>query len=584
MLAARHIDCVAALQSGLSLKRAHYVKGHPSISGIGSKQYGTGNILLKKAKHTMKRLENNYWPHARLLSILLVGMMGTLISLAAVGADDDTGSGTQDGDTAATSDSVADETAEPTEEVVVDEEVTEEEEAIASPVDLLAGNVDTLWTCLAAFLVFFMQAGFALVEAGFTRAKNACNIIMKNAMDLSLGSVLYWLFGFGLMFGATSGGFIGTTNFLYDAGDNGFNWAFLIFQTVFCATAATIVSGAMAERTKFVSYLIYTVAITGIVYPVFGHWAWGSLLDGAGWLENMPDYLPVTKGFNDFAGSTVVHSIGGWCALAGAIVIGPRIGKYGKDGKINAIPGHNITLAALGVFILWLGWFGFNPGSTTALDAGQGGGEFARVAVVTNLAAAAGAIVAMFVSWAMFGKPDPSFSLNGALAGLVGITAGCFNMSPVFAMLTGAIAGAIVVFSVVAFDKLKIDDPVGAISVHGVCGAFGTLAVGLWGWDYSDATSLGLFTGGGVAQLIPQVIGVVAGFAWAFPVSLCIFLAIKYTIGLRVSVEEELEGLDTTEHGMHAYPPAGIADGVAGVAMASDESSMPAGKTANAGS
>ncbi len=444
---------------------------------------------------------------------------------------------------AAPAESVAEETAGPAAEA-------EAEVDQATLIALLSKDADTLWTCLAAFLVFFMQAGFALVETGFTRAKNACNIIMKNLMDFSIGSLSFWLVGFGLMFGATNGLF-GTTNFFYDAyaggGDTSaqnFNWAFLIFQTVFCATAATIVSGAMAERTKFSSYLIYTVGITVIVYPIFGSWAWGGLFDGGGWLEGM--------GFLDFAGSTVVHSIGGWAALAGAIVLGPRIGKYGKKG-VTPIPGHNIPLAALGVFILWLGWFGFNPGSTTAI----GGGSFAYIAVTTNLSAAAGAVGAMICSWILFRKPDPSFALNGALAGLVGITAGCDCLSPMFAAITGLIAGVIVVFSCVFFDKIRIDDPVGAVSVHGVCGAWGTLAVGLFMIDG------GLFTGGGAGQLITQAIGVGAAFAWAFGVSMVIFLTVKYTVGLRASAEEEIEGLDICEHGIYAYPPAIISAGSA---------------------
>lgn len=424
-----------------------------------------------------------------------------------------------------------------TEEVVEDEGEEEEAEAPLTAASVLA-DVDVLWTCLAAFLVFFMQAGFALVEAGFTRAKSACNIIMKNLMDFSIGSLAFWLVGFGLMFGASAGGWVGTNGFLFDADASdsilggSFGWAFLIFQTVFAATAATIVSGAMAERTKFVSYLIYSIAITVIVYPIFGSWCWNGLVgagDQNGWLETM--------GFLDFAGSTVVHSIGGWCALAGAIVIGARRGKY-KDGKPVPIQGHNIPLAALGVFILWLGWFGFNPGSTTAV----GGGGFAKIAVTTNLSAAAGAITAMITTWVMFGKPDVSFALNGALAGLVAITAGCDIMSPAMAALTGAIGGIIVVFSCIAIEKAGIDDPVGAVSVHGVCGAWGTLAIGL----FSSAA--------GMAQLTTQAIGVAAGFLWAFPVSFVIFYLIKVTIGLRVSEQEEIEGLDLVEHGMSAYP------------------------------
>ncbi|MFQ5731179.1 MAG: ammonium transporter [Planctomycetaceae bacterium] len=421
-----------------------------------------------------------------------------------------------------------------------------------------AGNLDALWTLLAAFLVFFMQAGFALVETGFTRAKNACNILMKNLMDFSLGSLLFWMVGFGLMFGAGSG-FFGTDSFLFnateevkrftgdDAKSESFGWAFLIFQTVFCATAATIVSGAMAERTKFKSYLIYSVAITAFVYPIFGSWAWGSLWAGKGWLEKMD------VGFHDFAGSTVVHSIGGWCALAGAIVLGPRLGKY-RNGKTVPIPGHNIPLAALGVFILWLGWFGFNPGSTTAVR--DGGASFAYIAVTTNLAAAAGALGAMVTAWIKFQKPDPSFALNGALAGLVAITAGCDVMTPALAVVTGLVAGVIVVFSVLLLDKLKIDDPVGAVSVHGVCGMWGTVAIGLF-----PAFGLSLYGGAETTvSLWSQLIGVGAAFAWAFPVSLGIFYAIKLTVGLRVSEQEEMEGLDLHEHGMLAYPPGFVTD------------------------
>jgi len=406
--------------------------------------------------------------------------------------------------------------------------------------EILRDDANILWTLIAAFLVFFMQAGFAMVESGFTRAKNVCNILMKNLMDVSLGSIVFWMFGFGLMFGI-SNGFTGTNLFLFDGGSKealvvgnsvGFNWAFLLFQTVFCATAATIVSGAVAERTKFSAYLIYSLVICGLIYPIFGSWAWGGLFAGGGWLENL--------GFLDFAGSTVVHSIGGWAALAGAIVVGARKGKYGKDGSMNMIMGHNIPIGALGVFILWLGWFGFNAGSTTAV-----GGDMAYIAVTTNLAAAAGAITAGLLSWFRFGKPDPSFALNGALAGLVSITAGCDIMSPSMAVLTGLVGGTLVIGAVMMFDRLRIDDPVGAISVHGVCGAWGTLAIGLFS---SKA---------GWSQLGIQAIGVGAGFVWAFGLSMLMFLAIKHTIGLRVSENEEDLGLDISEHGVSGYEPIG---------------------------
>lgn len=415
----------------------------------------------------------------------------------------------------------------------------EEAEAVvdASHLEALQVNINIVWTCVAAFLVFFMQAGFAMVESGFTRAKNTINIMMKNLMDFSIGSIVFFLIGFGLMFGVTNG-FFGTTQFALfgsDVAGKDWNWTFLIFQTVFAATAATIVSGAMAERTKFSGYLIYSVFITAIIYPIFGSWAWGSLFEGSGWLENL--------GFIDFAGSSVVHSIGGWLALAGAIVLGPRIGKYGPDGKPRAIPGHNIALAALGVFILWFGWFGFNPGSTTVGD-----GDIGRIAVTTNLASAAGAIAAMFTSWTISKKPDGSMMLNGALAGLVAITAGCASVSPVSSIIIGFIAGIVVVLSVFFFDGvLKIDDPVGAVSVHAMNGAWGTLAVGLF------ATDGGLFFGGGIKLLGVQALGVVTAFAWAFGLGMILFNTIKHTIGLRVSAEEELRGLDIGEHGMEAY-------------------------------
>ena len=413
--------------------------------------------------------------------------------------------------------------------------------------DSNAVAINTVWTLLAAFLVFFMQAGFAMVEAGFTRAKNAANIMMKNLMDFSIGSIAYWLVGFGIMFGASASGLFGTTGFFLSDANPGTNeglwqFAFWIFQAVFAATAATIVSGSMAERTKFSSYLIYSVFITAIIYPVVGHWIWGG-----GWLAS--------KGMVDFAGSTVVHSVGGWAALAGALLLGPRLGKYNKDGSSNAIPGHNIPLASLGVFILWFGWFGFNAGSTTSGT----NLSIATIAVTTTLAASAAAITAMFTAWKRFGKPDTSMALNGALAGLVAITAGCAVVSPLSAIIIGAIAGILVVLSVEFIDKvLRIDDPVGAISVHGVCGAFGTLAVGLFAQSsYGNSSGVGdvngLFFGGGLSLFVTQLIGVISVFVWVFGAAFLVFKIMKMTVGLRVSEEEELKGLDIGEHGMESY-------------------------------
>ena len=401
--------------------------------------------------------------------------------------------------------------------------------------------INTVWILLSAFLVFFMQAGFALVEAGFTRAKNACNIMMKNLMDFSVGSIAFWAVGFGIMFGTSALGLFGKDGFFMSTADPStgeglWQFAFWMFQAVFAATAATIVSGAMAERTKFSSYLTYSVFITALIYPIVGHWIWGG-----GWLS--------AKGMIDFAGSTVVHSTGGWAALAGAILLGPRLGKYNRDGSSNAIPGHNIPLAALGVFILWFGWFGFNAGSTTAgTDL-----SIAVIAVTTNLAAAAGSITAMTAVWIKYGKPDVSMALNGALAGLVGITAGCANVSPGSAIIIGAVAGVLVVISVEVIDKVfRIDDPVGAVSVHGVCGAWGTLAVGLFAQESYGGVN-GLMFGGGMSQLITQLTGVLSVFAWVFGSAFTLFFIIKKTIGLRASDEEQLKGLDIGEHGMESY-------------------------------
>jgi ammonium transporter, Amt family len=406
-------------------------------------------------------------------------------------------------------------------------------ESNQNAIQLVQSHADYLWTLIAAALVFFMQAGFALVEAGFTRAKNAINIMMKNLMDFSIGTLSFWAIGFGLMFGASSTGWFGTSGFfLSDFSIGGDPWvlAFWMFQVVFAATAATIVSGAMAERTKFSGYLIYSAIISAVIYPVFGSWAWGGLYNGGGWLENL--------GFIDFAGSTVVHSVGGWAALAGTLVLGPRLGKYAKDGRIKPILGHNMPLAALGVFILWLGWFGFNPGSTTAANK-----DIAMIFVNTNLSAAAGAILALAASWIKFGKPEIGMSLNGALAGLVAITSPCATVTPASAVVIGAAAGVIVVLSVFFFEKIRVDDPVGAISVHGVCGAWGTLAAGIFNIGGTSLSIIGV-----------QLLGIVACFLWVFPTAFVMFKIIAATAGLRVSPEEELEGLDFTEHGGNAYP------------------------------
>lgn len=398
-------------------------------------------------------------------------------------------------------------------------------------------SIDTVWVLIAAFLVFFMQAGFAMVETGFTRAKNAGNIIMKNSMDFAVGSLIYWAVGFGIMFGSSYSGLFGSTGFFLKGvtsetlGIGVPVHAFLIFQTVFAATAATIVSGAMAERTKFSSYLVYSFVISCLIYPVVGHWTWGG-----GWLSQL--------GFVDFAGSTVVHSVGGWAALVGAAILGPRIGKYSPEGKPNAIPGHSLTLGALGVFILWFGWFGFNPGSSLAgTDLSIG-----TIAVTTNLSAAAAAVATMLLTWLKYGKADVSMTLNGMLAGLVGITAGCASVSPAGASAIGLICGIVLVYAVEIMDKvLKIDDPVGAVAVHGVCGFVGTLLVGIFALDG------GLLYGGGLSLLRTQFIGVAAVAVWVVCTSTLLFRLIDHTIGLRVSKNEELEGLDIGEHQVEAY-------------------------------
>ncbi len=397
-------------------------------------------------------------------------------------------------------------------------------------------SVDTMWVLIGAALVFFMQAGFAMVETGFTRAKNAGNIIMKNLMDFSVGTILFWVIGFGIMFGANDGAtapFIGGLDF-FVRGDYSGSFptsAFLIFQTVFCATAATIVSGAMAERTKFLTYCFYSAILSALIYPVSGHWIWGG-----GWLSQI--------GFTDFAGSTAVHMVGGVAALVGAKILGPRIGKFDADGKPRAIPGHSLTLGALGVFILWFAWFGFNGASTVSMTDGAIV-QASNVFVTTNIAAAAAAVSVMVITWIRYKKPDVSMTLNGALAGLVGITAGCHLVSPTGAALIGVACAFAVVFGIEFVEKvLKIDDPVGAVGVHGICGALGTILTGVFSLES------GLAYGYGWGFVGVQVIGVVAVAAWVGITMSVVFIVLKKTIGLRVSDAEEIAGLDVEEHGL----------------------------------
>ena len=426
-----------------------------------------------------------------------------------------------------------------------------EEVSNADKIAELSTGLNTVWMLLAAMLVFFMQPGFALVEAGFTRSKNTANILMKNLVDFMVGSILFWFIGFGLMFGV--GDVFGTPHlFDLDAMDNIIQnglpiEGFLIFQTVFCATSATIVSGAMAERTKFSMYLAYTIAISVLIYPVSGHWTWGG-----GWLSNAdPDSFMMSVfgyTFHDFAGSTVVHSVGGWIALVGAAILGPRLGKYGKDGKSKAIPGHNLTLACLGVFILWFGWFGFNPGSQLAAAGYGDQTAISHVFLTTNLAACTGGFLALIVSWIKYGKPSLSLTLNGILAGLVGVTAGCDLVSPMGSALIGAICGTVMIFAVEFIEhRLKIDDPVGASSVHGVCGSLGTILTGLF------AVEGGTFYGGGFGFLGAQIFGVIIVGGWAALMGYIIFKVLDKVHGLRVPARIEEEGLDIYEHGESAY-------------------------------
>lgn len=401
--------------------------------------------------------------------------------------------------------------------------------------------VNTIWVLLGAALVFFMQAGFSMCEAGFTRAKNTGNILMKNLMDFCIGTPCFWLVGFGLMFGSGTA-LIGWFDPLIAKDYTAILpqgvplWAFAIFQTVFCATAATIVSGAMAERTKFSAYCIYSAAISLLIYPISGHWIWGG-----GWLAEL--------GFHDFAGSTAVHMVGGVCALIGAKILGARIGKYGKDGKPRAILGHNLTLAALGVFILWFCWFGFNGASTVGMDSDEKLLSAGLIFFNTNMAAAVACCTTLILTWIRYRKPDVSMTYNAALAGLVGITAGCDAVSPLGAAIMGLIFGVVIVFSVEFFDKIaKIDDPVGAVSVHCVCGALGTILTGLFATGVS--TEKGLFYGGGWHFLGVQTLGVVSVAAFVGIIITVVFLLLKHTIGLRVEAAEEIEGLDVTEHGL----------------------------------
>lgn len=407
----------------------------------------------------------------------------------------------------------------------------------------LSQYLNIVWVMLGSILVFFMQAGFAMVETGFTRAKNASNIIMKNVMDFTIGSIVFYLIGFALMFGDSIGGIFGSSGFLSPEKMGLSIFAdltppvFIFFQTVFCATAATIVSGAVAERTKFLPYLIFSAVISMVIYPVVGHWIWGG-----GWLGEL--------GFIDFAGSTVVHSVGGWAALVGAAMVGPRIGKYVK-GKVNALPGHNITLGALGVFILWMCWFGFNAGSTLGAN-----GELGHIAMTTNLAACAAAFTTMVLTWVRYGKPDVSMTLNGVLAGLVAITAGCQVVTIKGAIAIGVVAGLVIVFGIEFIDKaLKVDDPVGAVGVHCMNGVLGTLMVGLFA-NYMPGTEdavTGLLYGGGASLLGIQALGALSVAAWTITTSFILFGILKKTVGLRVTEQEEVVGLDIHEHNTQAY-------------------------------
>ncbi len=406
-------------------------------------------------------------------------------------------------------------------------------------ITISTAGLDTLWVMIAAFMVFIMQAGFGMLEAGLIRTKNTCNVLMNNFLDFCMASMGFFMFGFALMFGAGNG-FIGTKGFfLIDAVSDGHLplYAEWFFHAVFCGAAATIVAGGVAERMKFKAYLMYSFIISATVYPVVGHWIWGG-----GWLSNL--------NFADFAGSTVVHAVGGTAALAGTYVLGPRIGKYNKDGSANAIEGHSMTLASLGTLILWFAWFGFNPGSTLSVGDGS---AIAHVAVTTNMSAVAGGLTGMFFAWHKFGKPDLTMTMNGALAGLVAITAPCAFVTPLEAIVIGSIGGIIVVIGTIFLDKIHIDDPVGAVPVHAMNGLWGTLAVGIFGHKSLGLARDGLLHGGGFAQLGVQALGVVTVMLFVGTVMLVVFKALDHFVGLRVTREEELKGLDISLHGMEAY-------------------------------
>lgn len=460
------------------------------------------------------------------------------------------------------------------------------------PVTELAAKVgdakvalDTLWVIVAGCFVFFMNLGFACVESGFCRAKNTVTIMAKNFVVFAVASVAFLLLGFGIMFGDGNALFGTQGLWFVNGADNSpatgdayqgvysaINWtgvplwAKFFFQLVFAGTAATIVSGAVAERVKFGAFYVFSFFMVGLIYPVIGHWIWGG-----GWLAKL--------GMWDFAGSTVVHSAGGWAALVGAMMLGPRLGKYGKDGRMHPIPGHSIALGTIGVFVLWFGWFGFNPGSTMAADPGA----IARIAVTTNTAAAGGAIAASILAWLLLGKPDLTMILNGSLAGLVAITAPCAFVSIPSSLVIGLIAGALVVLAVLFFDRVKVDDPVGAISVHLVCGVFGTLAVGVFAQDQfsPDTTGNGLLFGGGAGLLVTQAIGVATVGAFVVVASFLVWALLRATLGIRVSADEEREGLDVGEHGITAYPEFHV-PGFGGTAASAAAAPMAARVTAPA--